>query len=57
MTRWQRRTRAFIAVFGIVFAAFVAREFIHALEENRQLKRIDVEVDPNLPRGMQTDAP
>jgi LPS export ABC transporter protein LptC len=27
MTRWQRRTRAFIAVFGIVFAVFVAREF------------------------------
>jgi LPS export ABC transporter protein LptC len=27
VTRWQRRTRAFIAVFGIVFAVFVAREF------------------------------
>jgi len=27
MTRWQRRTRACIAVFGVVFAVFVAREF------------------------------
>jgi LPS export ABC transporter protein LptC len=27
MTRWQRRSRLFIAVFGVLFAAFVAREF------------------------------
>jgi LPS export ABC transporter protein LptC/lipopolysaccharide transport protein LptA len=29
MTRWQRRSRLFIAVFGVAFAAFVAREFKH----------------------------
>lgn len=27
MTRWQRRARLVIAVFGVVFAAFVAREY------------------------------
>jgi LPS export ABC transporter protein LptC/lipopolysaccharide transport protein LptA len=29
MTRWQRRSRLFIAVFGVAFAVFVAREFKH----------------------------
>jgi hypothetical protein len=29
MTRWQRGARLFIAVFGVAFAVFVAREFRH----------------------------
>jgi len=30
MKRWQRRARLTIALFGVVFAVFVARELKHS---------------------------
>ena len=39
MKRWQRRARLTIAVFGVVFAVFVARELKRRRGEERRSKR------------------